>query len=84
MHDATTGVVATCQKEEIQKLIEDQIVLDGEGLEEDNKFLLELNLEDLESTSGENQEYWLLAILAAKEARILKKQEQTMHSQNTE
>ena len=44
----------------------------GSGLEEEDKFLLEINLEDLETTSGETQEYWLLAILAAREACILR------------
>ena len=44
----------------------------GEGLSEDNKYLLEINLEDMETTSIERQEYWLLDIQAAQEARILR------------
>ena len=44
----------------------------GEELAEDDKYLLEINLEDMETTSGERQEYWLLAIHAARKARILR------------
>ena len=43
----------------------------GEELVEDDKYLLEINLEDMETTSGEIQEYWLLAIQAAQEERII-------------
>jgi hypothetical protein len=35
---------------------------------------MEINLEDLESTSGKHQEYWLLVIKAAKEANLLQEQ----------
>ncbi len=84
VHDSTTGVLATQQKEKLQQLIEDQIELGGEGLDDDDKFLLEINLDDLESTSGETQEYWLLAIQAAREARLLRQQEATANNQNAE
>ena len=36
---------------------------------EDDKYLLGINLEDMDTTSGERQEYWLLSIQAAREAR---------------
>ena len=39
---------------------------------EDDKYLLEINLEDMESKSGERQEYWPLAIQAERGARILR------------
>ena len=84
VHDSQSGVLATLRKEELQKLIEEQIELGGEGLDDDDKFLLEINLEDLETTSGETQEYWLLAILAARDARILREQEQSELHQNAE
>jgi hypothetical protein len=35
------------------------------------QFLAEVNLEDLENTCGERQEYWLVAMRAAREARLL-------------
>ena len=47
-------------KEEIQRLIEDQIDLDEEGLDPRDHYLLEVILEDLETTLGEELAYWLL------------------------
>jgi hypothetical protein len=46
----------------------------AELLMEDDKFLLECNLLDIASTNGEQQEYWLLAIQAAREASRLQTQ----------
>ena len=66
------GVKATLRKEELQQLIKEQIELGGEGLEEKYKYLLEINLEDLVTTSGETQIYWLLAIQAAREGQRLR------------
>lgn len=70
-----TGPLATRRKEELQlqKLIKDKIELGREGVDDDDdgKFLLKINLEGLDTTSGETQEYWLLAILAARDARLL-------------
>ena len=77
VHDSLTGIVATTRKEKLQKEIEDQIELGGDGLAEEDRWMLEINLDDLESTSGETQEYWLLAILAAREARLLRAQTTT-------
>ena len=62
VHDLIMGVNATLQKEELQRLIEAQLDLGGEGLEEADKYLLEINLDDLSTTLGEAQTYWLLAI----------------------
>jgi hypothetical protein len=45
-----------------------------EGLIEEDQYLAEVNLEDLESTTGKRQEYWLVAICAAWEASILQRQ----------
>lgn len=82
VHDSTICIFTTHRKEKLQKEIEDQIELGDEGLAEDDKWILEINLEDLESTSGEIQEYWLLAILAAREACALRTQ-QTVHTAST-
>ena len=46
--------------------------LGEEGLEEDDKFLLEINLDELDASSGEDQTYWLLALEAARDARQLR------------
>ena len=75
VHDSVAGVTASLRKEEIQMEIECQQELGGEGLLEEDKYLLEVNLEDMETTSGERQEYWLLAIRAAREACRLKAQQ---------
>ena len=71
VHDTVTELHATRRKEELQKEIQYQIQIGGEELTEDDKYLLGVNLEDMDTTSGERQEYWILAIQAAREARIL-------------
>ena len=83
VHDTATGIYSTQRKEKLQQLIEDQIELGGEGLDDDDLFLLEINLEDLESSSGETQEHWLLAIEAARESRRLRLQSQTASVQQS-
>lgn len=60
VHDTVAGIKATERKEEIQQYIEDQMEIGEEGLDEKDHFLLEINLNDLESSSGEDQHYWLL------------------------
>ena len=35
---------------------------------EEDRFLLECNFDELATTNGEQQEYWILAIQAAREA----------------
>ena len=68
VHDSISGKTATLHKEEIQTEIEKQQELGTDSLEEGDKYLMEINLEDLENTSGENQQYWLLTIRAARES----------------
>ena len=77
MHDNTAGLLATQKKEELTMEIEKQQDLGKNGLLEEDQFLAEVNLEDLATTSGERQEYWLLAIRAARKAKVLKEAEQT-------
>jgi hypothetical protein len=72
-HDNVTGTIATVRKERLQVEIEKQRDMGiGEEWEREDRYLAEVNLEDLESTSGVNQEYWLLAIRTAREARRLR------------
>ena len=73
--DNPSGVNATLRKDEIQSLIEDQLELGEDGLEEEEKCLLEINLDDLTMTSGKTQTYWLLPIQAARDARVLRENE---------
>ncbi len=60
------------RKEEIQRFIEDQIELGKEGLDEKDHYLLEVNLEDLKTTTGEEQHYCLLQIREAISERALR------------
>ena len=71
-------MIATQCKEELKMEIECQQELGTEGLLEEDSFLAECNLGDLEDTSGKKETYWLLAIQAAREAgRLVGIQTQT-------
>ena len=56
-------------KEKLRHALLDQLDLGDEELDEQDKYLLEINLGDLDTSTGDDQEYWLLAILTAREAR---------------
>jgi hypothetical protein len=62
IHDAVTGTQVTLRNEGMQREIMEQIKLGVVGLLEEDQWLLEVNFGDLENTSGEQEEYWLLAI----------------------
>ncbi len=62
VHNWTTGTLILAHKDELLKEIKHQLTLGSEGLAEEDKFLLECNFEEIVSTNGEQQEYWLLAI----------------------
>ena len=72
VHDKLRGTLITMRKEDLQRQIEEEIDKGWEDLLEDDKYLAEVNLEDLENTNGERQEYWLVAIRAAREASRLR------------
>ncbi len=71
VHNAVAGTRVTLWKEQIQHEIEHQMELGALGLLQEDKYLMEINLGDMETTSGKRQEYWLLAITAAQEASSL-------------
>jgi hypothetical protein len=71
VHDRISGTLVTQRKEELQMEIERQQELGEEGLLEEDCYLAECNLGDLEETSGILETYWLLAIQAAREANRL-------------
>ena len=75
VHDSLAGAATPARKEEIQQFIEDQLERGGEDLDDDDKFLLDINLDDLETSSGEEQHYWLLQIEAARCASALRRGE---------
>ena len=74
IHDKISGMLALERKEELQIAIEEQQEMGLEGLGEEDKYLMEINLEDLETTSGEHQAYWLLSVKAAREAFLIRRQ----------
>ena len=76
LHDTVSILKAAERKEEPQRKIEDQIELGGAGLDEQDKYLLQINLEDLDTSTGEDQYYWLIAIRAARADRILRWRQQ--------
>ena len=55
VHDAVGGLKAAQRKQELQAEIKRQIEQGGEGLDEQDIYLLEINLEDLEHSLGEEQ-----------------------------
>ncbi len=65
------GTQATLQKEAIQQEIESQMELGTAGLLEEDHWMMKVNLGDMESTTGEQEEYWLVAIKVAREAATL-------------
>ena len=77
VHDSISGTTATLNKEEIQMEIEKQQELGTDSREEGDKYLMEINLEDLENTSGKKQQYWLIEIRAARESIRLREHNRT-------
>jgi hypothetical protein len=68
VHDFVSGQNARKRKEALRRELEYQIVLGGDGLAEEDHYLLEINLDDLYLLSGEDQVYWLLAFKTARTA----------------
>jgi hypothetical protein len=71
IHDAVSGTQVTIRKEAIQKEIKEQMELGEAGLLEEDNWMLEVNLGDLESTPREQEQYWLVTIKAAWEAATI-------------
>jgi hypothetical protein len=80
VHDPVSGIIATAKKEELLQEIEHQRKLGDTGLLEQDKHLAEVNLEGLETTLGEQQHYWLLAIRTARNVKILQEQQEQQHT----
>jgi hypothetical protein len=71
VHNRVQGTLATLRKEDLQREIENQQEQGFDDLLEEDRYLAEVNLEDLENSSGEQQEYWLVAMKVAREAKLL-------------
>jgi hypothetical protein len=68
VHSRMTGTLILAHKEELLKEVKNQLNIGPDGLDKQDWFLLECNFDKLANTTGEHQEYWLLAIQAAREA----------------
>jgi hypothetical protein len=79
-HDAVDGTHAILRKEQLQQEIKLQLELGATGLLQKDKYLMEINLEGLETTSGEHQEYWLLVVNTGRKAKLLQEQQQLAHN----
>jgi hypothetical protein len=79
VHDPVSGIIATAKKEELLVEIERQRELGEAGLLEEDKYLAEVNLEEMSNTSGERQHYWLLAIQTARNHFTLRAQQERQH-----
>ncbi len=88
VHDKLMGTLAAQQKKELMMEIERQQELSTEGLLEEDCYLTECNLGDLEDTLEIKETYWLLAIQAAREAGRLEeiqiKQRRPVRTQHRE
>ena len=77
MHDSTSGMLVSKEKEHLLREIEKQMELGGEGLAEHDKWMLEVNLGEMDISTGEKESYWLLAIRTARERHRLTQRLQT-------
>ena len=66
VHDEYQGTLRTQEKEVMQREIEEEMGLGFEGVLDIDRSLATVTLEDLESGGGDRQEYWLLAVKAAR------------------
>jgi hypothetical protein len=68
VHDRMIGMIISAHKEDLLKEVKHQLTIGPDSLDEEDWFLLEYNFNELATTTGEHQEYWLLAIQAARDA----------------
>ena len=62
VHDKLSGFYSTQGRERLQRELELQMERGGEDLCEEDKWLLEVNLSDLNKSSGKREAYWLMAM----------------------
>jgi hypothetical protein len=67
-------MLITLNKTKLLEEIAKQLSTGAENLIEGNKYLLECNLLDIATTNGEQQDYWLLTIKAARMAGLIQQQ----------
>ena len=69
------------KKEELREKIEEVQAMGSDGMSEEERFLSEINLEDLENSSGKKQRYWLLAMQTYKKRRLRREQRATVEQE---
>ena len=72
VHDEMNGLYAVEGRERLQQAIEEQLALGGEDLCEEDKWMMEINLNDLDVSTGDREAYWVLAIQMARERFYLR------------
>ena len=77
VHNIVSGLKAVKRKKELQREIEHHALLGGIGLDKQDLYLLEINVGDLDTPSGEDKYDWLLAVRAARVDRRLKEMQVT-------
>ncbi len=71
VHDEHQGMLRTREKEELQWQIEEELELGFDAFLPMDKCLANVKLEDLETSDGLRQEYWLIAVKTARAAAAL-------------
>ncbi len=74
IHDNVAETQAILRKEAIPREREEQMELGEVGLLEEDHWMMEVNLGDMETNTWEQEEYWLVAIKAARVAALLAEQ----------
>jgi hypothetical protein len=82
VHSRTTGTLILAHKEDLLKEVKNQLAICSEGLDKQDRFLLVCNFDEMATTTGEDQEYWLLAIQAAREASRICRAKANMEQQH--
>ncbi len=66
IHDNVVETQAIFRKEATQRGIDEQMDLGEAGLLEEDHWMMEVNLGDMEINTREQEEYWLVVIKAAR------------------
>lgn len=70
VHDRWSGTANALRKEQLLAEIEEQLE-NGDDLLPEDQYLMEVNLGDINNSTGDSHEYWLLAVRAARVAKGL-------------
>lgn len=81
VHDDQQGTLRTQEKEAIQRQIEVEMELGFNNFLPMDKSLADVTLEDLETSDGRSQEYWLIAVKTARAAAKLSDQAYAVDTQ---